>query len=82
MQSKLRTRFWLELALASLCLFLAVLTVISREWIEALTGLDPDHHSGSLEWAVVAVLLVAAVAVGGAARSEWRRPRAAPAACG
>ena len=75
MQSKLRARFWLEIALASLCLFLAVLTLISREWIEALTGLDPDHHNGSLEWAIVAVLLVAAVAVGAAARVEWRRPR-------
>ena len=75
MKSKLRTRFWLEIALASLCLFLAMLTLISREWIEALTGLDPDHHNGSLEWALVAVLLVAAVAVGAAARVEWRRPR-------
>lgn len=82
MQSKLRTRFWLEIALASLCLFLAMLTLVSREWIEALTGLDPDHHNGSLEWAVVAVLFVATVAVGGAARSEWRRARAAPAASG
>ena len=75
MQSKLRTRFWLEIALASLCLFLAMLTLISREWIEALTGWDPDHGNGSVEWAIVAVLLVAAVAVGGAARVEWRRPR-------
>jgi hypothetical protein len=77
MQSKLRRRFWLEIFLASLCFTLAMLTVISREWIEALTGHDPDHHNGSLEWALVAVLLVAAVAVGAVARSELRRPRRA-----
>jgi len=77
MQSKLRTRFWLEIALASLCLVLAVLTSSSRAWIEALTGWDPDHGNGSLEWVVVAVLVVAAVVVAVAARVEWRRPRAA-----
>jgi len=74
MSSNVRARLWLETALATLCGFLAVLTLLNREWIEALTGVDPDHHDGSLEWAIVAglVLLCAALAV--VARAEWRRP--------
>jgi hypothetical protein len=74
MSSNVRARLWLETALATLSGFLAVLMLLNREWIEALTGVDPDHHDGSLEWAIVAglVLLCAALAV--VARAEWRRP--------
>ncbi len=74
--SMVRARFWLEAALASLWGFLAVLTIFKRDWIEAVTGFDPDHHNGSFEWAIVAGLLVLCVAVGVIARAEWRRPRA------
>jgi len=77
MKSTVRGRFWLEAALASLCGFLAVLTVFWRAWIEALTGFDPDHHNGSLEWVIVAGLLLLCAAAGVAARAEWRRPSAA-----
>jgi DMSO/TMAO reductase YedYZ heme-binding membrane subunit len=80
MRSTVRIRFWLEAGLASLCGFLAVLTGFWRDWVEAITGFSPDRHSGSLEWAIVAVLLLACVLAGQAARSEWRRPRAAFAA--
>jgi hypothetical protein len=76
MRSTVRVRFWLEAGLASLCGFLAVLTVIWRDWVEAITGFDPDRHNGSLEWAILAGLLAGCIGVGLAARSEWRRPRA------
>jgi hypothetical protein len=74
MSSKVRARLWLETALASLCGFLAVSTLFNREWIEALTGFDPDHHDGSLEWALVAGLFLLSAALAAAARAEWRRP--------
>jgi len=73
MKSAVRARFWLEVALASLSGLLAVLTVSWRDWIEALTGFDPDRHNGSLEWAIVAGLLLLCVAMGVFARAEWRR---------
>lgn len=74
MKSTIRARFWLEIALASLSLFLAVMTVFWRDWVEALTGFDPDRHSGSVEWAIVAGLVLLCLAAGIFARVEWRRP--------
>jgi DMSO/TMAO reductase YedYZ heme-binding membrane subunit len=80
MKSPVRARFWLEAALASLCGFLAVLTLFWRDWIEATTGFSPDHHNGSVEWLIVAGLLLVCVLVGVAARAEWHRARPAAAA--
>jgi undecaprenyl pyrophosphate phosphatase UppP len=68
-----RARFWLEAGLACLCAVLAVVTVFWRDWIEAITGFDPDHHNGSFEWLIVASLFAACLLVGLAARAEWRR---------
>ena len=53
--------------------FLLVLTVFVPDWIEAVFGVDPDRHSGSLEWGIAAVLAVVSVASALLARSEWRR---------
>jgi hypothetical protein len=77
MKKTVRIRFWLEAGLAVLSGSLAILTLFWRDWIEALTGFDPDHHNGSLEWAIVAGLAVISIVVALAARAEWRRPRAA-----
>jgi hypothetical protein len=74
-----RTRFRIETGLALLTLALLVTTLISREWIELLFGVDPDGGSGALEWAIVAALAVATAAFGLLARLEWRRLSAAPA---
>ncbi|MCW2538449.1 MAG: putative rane protein [Frankiales bacterium] len=73
-RTPLRRRFWIETILASISGLLTVLTLITREWIEALTGWDPDHGNGSLEWLIVVVFAVAAAVLGVAARIEWRRP--------
>jgi hypothetical protein len=63
-----RRRFWVEAGLSAATAVLAVVTLISREWIELLTGWDPDHGNGSLEWAVVALTS------GVVARAEFTSP--------
>jgi predicted membrane channel-forming protein YqfA (hemolysin III family) len=80
MTSNVRTLFWIEVAVASLCGFLAVLTIFSRDWIEALTGYDLDQHDGSVEWMMVVGLALVCILLSLAARTEWRRSRATTAA--
>jgi hypothetical protein len=70
---RLRTRFWVEVVVGTLTALLMMLTLITREWIEAIFGVDPDGGSGSLEWAIVAALALAAIGSSMLARSEWRR---------
>lgn len=76
--SMLRAR--LEAAIAVLAGALGFLTLVWRDWIESLTGWDPDHHNGSAEWILVAGLLAVAVAMGIASRRHWRLCLAAAAA--
>jgi len=72
-RERIRSRFFVEIALATLTAGLFVLTLINREWIELLFGVDPDGGDGSLEIAIVGVLLVATIVFGWLARGEWRR---------
>lgn len=51
---------------------LGLVTIFWRDWVEALTGWDPDRHSGAAEWLIVAVLLTVAVISGLAARRGYR----------
>jgi hypothetical protein len=60
----------LGLAIASAAL--AVVTLISREWIEFVFGVDPDGGNGSLEWLIVALLLAFSIALYAIARWERR----------
>jgi hypothetical protein len=73
MARRLRKRFYTESALAGLSGVLGVLTIFWRDWIEGLTGFDPDRHNGTVEWLVVAGLLAVAITSGLVARLEWRR---------
>lgn len=73
MKGKVRWRFWVETGLASVCGFLAVLTLFWRDWIEGVSGLDPDHHNGSFEWLILAGLFLVCVLLALAARTERRR---------
>lgn len=70
-------RFWLELIFAAMAGILAVLTLITREWIEIIFGVDPDHGDGSLEWFIVLGSALIAVSLSVRARIDWRRARVA-----
>ena len=74
-----RKRFYVETGLATLAGCLGLLTIWWRDWIEALTGLDPDAHNGSAEWLIVTGLCVVAAASALLARREYRRARTQPA---
>jgi hypothetical protein len=56
---------------------LALLTAIWPEWIEELTGLEPDAGNGAVEWLVVAILAGLALVVALFARRDLRAARAA-----
>lgn len=72
-------RILAESTLAMVAAALAVVTAINAEWIEWLTGLDPDGGSGALEWGIVVVVSLVAVVAGALARRDLRRWRAATA---
>jgi hypothetical protein len=56
--------------LAVLCGGLGVLSLFWPDWIEVLTGYDPDQRDGTGEWFIVIVLLSTA--------TYWRFRRRAP----
>jgi hypothetical protein len=68
----LKVRARLETAVALAAGILGLVTIFWHDWIEMLTGLDPDQHNGSAEWLLVAGLLAIAVAMGLVARRHWR----------
>ena len=67
-----------EIGLATATGVLAIVTLISREWIEIVFGADPDHGSGVVEWLIVVALSAATLTLGLLARAEWRRLRVSP----
>jgi undecaprenyl pyrophosphate phosphatase UppP len=75
----LRVRARLETAVALLAGVLGIVTIFWHDWIEILTGWDPDQHNGSVEWILVVALLAVAVAAGLTARRHWRLLSASPA---
>jgi hypothetical protein len=80
MDTRLRTRFWIEVGLGVASAVLLILTLITREWVELIFGVDPDGGSGVLEWLIVAVLVLLTLVFSALARRERRRPlRAQPA---
>lgn len=73
MTKGLPKRFYAEATLSALAGFFFLLTLAWKDWLERVFGLDPDRHNGSLEWLVVAGLLLAAVSFGALARATRRR---------
>ena len=67
-----KIRVGLETAIALLAGLLGVVTIFWHDWIEALTGWDPDQHNGAAEWLIVVGLIAVAAAMGIVARRHWR----------
>jgi hypothetical protein len=68
-----RLRVWLSIGTAVLAFVLALVTVVWRDWIEIVFGMEPDAGSGALEWAIVAGLLATSGALTLVARHEHKR---------
>lgn len=77
MRNALRRRFWLEAGMATVTSILFVITLVQRDWIEVVFGVDPDNRNGTLEWLIVGVLLLVTITLFTLASYEWRRARAA-----
>lgn len=77
MRRNLRARFWVESTLGVIGAILFLITLIRSDWIELIFKVDPDRGNGSLEWAIVVVLAVAAICAALLARAEWRRAQPA-----
>jgi hypothetical protein len=73
MKRDFRIRFWVEAISASLTGFLAVITVISPDWIEFVSGWDPDQHDGSVEQMILAGACIVTAIIFALAVIEWRR---------
>jgi hypothetical protein len=67
-----KLRFRVETAVSVCAGVLGIVTAFWHDWIEALTGWDPDHHNGSAEWLIVVGLLIVAAISGVLARREWK----------
>ena len=68
----LQRRFIVELGGSLASSAILILTLVWRDWIEIVFRLDPDHHSGAAEWAIVAFAFVATAALGSLAGRDWR----------
>ena len=75
MRTSVRRRYWFETVCAVLAFALALLTLFTRAWIEAIFGVDPDGGSGTAEWSIVLGLVLVALASAMAARYEVLRAR-------
>jgi ABC-type cobalt transport system substrate-binding protein len=65
-----------QAGLAVACLTLALATAFWPDWLESLTGWDPDGHSGEVEWLLVACLAAVgaiSAALAGASWMRWRQ---------
>lgn len=63
----------IETTVAILAGALGIITIFWHDWIEILTGWDPDHHSGGVEAGLIVVLLAMSVTCAVLARRTYRR---------
>jgi hypothetical protein len=65
-------RMRVEAGLAITTGLLALLTLVWRDWIEAVFRVDPDKGNGNVEWLAVAVLAAVALTLSLLARRDRR----------
>jgi hypothetical protein len=73
MRRNFRPLFWVEAGLAAITGLLALITPIFPDWIEFVSGWDPDQHDGSVERMIVVGLFAVTILMVAAAAVEWRR---------
>ena len=73
MRSSFRPLFWIEIGLAALTGLLALVTPVFPDWIEFVSGWDPDQHDGSVERMIVVGLFIVTIVMAALAAIEWRR---------
>jgi hypothetical protein len=71
-----RRRFWIEAILAAVTAVMLILTLVVPDWIEVLTGVEPDGGDGGLEWVLALGFAVGSVVFSALARLEWGRREA------
>jgi len=72
-RKNVRRRVWFEMGLASITGFLAIITTVFPDWIEFVSGWDPDQHDGSVERLIATGLFLVTLAMFALAAMEWRR---------
>ena len=50
-----------EAAVAVVTMAVALLTLFRSDWLESAFGIDPDQHSGMIEWLFALALLTASL---------------------
>jgi hypothetical protein len=77
LRKNLSWTFWVEIILALFAGLLGLITPFFPDWIEAVSGWDPDQHDGSVERMIVVGLCVLSLAIFSLAAVEWRRTASA-----
>lgn len=77
MKSGLRRRFWPEAGMGVITALMSLVTLMQRDWIEALFKIDPDAGNGSVEWLMVGALLMVTLTLFSLAGYEWHKASAA-----
>jgi hypothetical protein len=70
-------RFRVETVVAAISGSLCLITPLWPDWIEAVSGWDPDQHDGAVEWAIAATLLLVTIVMLALADRSRRRLRPA-----
>jgi hypothetical protein len=69
--------FRAQVAFALLAASLGGLTLVRRDWIEAILRIDPDHGAGDVEAVLAILCFVATTVLSIQAARGWRKVRAA-----